>query len=65
MQYVFSSPVAVAVVGTPPLDPLRENVEATRDFKPMQGDEMASFSRQIAHLNKQALDRHFCCHEDG
>ena len=55
----------MAVVGTPPLDPLRENVEATRDFKPMQGDEMASFSRQIAHLNKQALDRHFCCHEDG
>ena len=64
LQYAWSLPVASAVVGMPTLDLLRENVEIARNFAPMPQDEMNRFSSELAGANKQALDRHFCRHED-
>ncbi len=65
LQYALSLPVTTAVVGMPTLEFLRENVEVARNFTPMPPEEMEAFSAEMADLNKQALDRHFCCHIDA
>lgn len=65
LRYSLSLPVSVAVVGMPQLDYIRENTELARAFTPMPADEMQRFSTEMADANKLAMDRHFCCHEDG
>ena len=65
LRYVFSLPVAAAVVGMPTLDFLRENVEIATNFEPMPPEEMQRLSHEMSGANKQAMDRHFCCHVDA
>ncbi len=65
LRYSLSLPVSVAVVGMPKLDYIRENTQLARAFQPMPADQMKSFSTEMADANKVAMDRHFCCHEDG
>ncbi len=65
LQYAWSLPsVAVAVVGMPTLEFLRENAAAARNFKPMPAGEMQEYSKHMSDANKHALDRHFECHQD-
>ena len=64
LQYALSLPVSSAVVGMPTLEFLRQNAQIVRDFQPMAPDMMQEFSKEMADANKQAMDRHFCCHED-
>jgi len=65
LRYSLSLPVSVAVVGMPQLDYIRENTQLARAFQPMPADQMQRFSTEMADSNKVAMDRHFCCHEDG
>ena len=65
LRYSLSLPVAVAVVGMPKLEYVRQNTQLARDFTPMPAEEMRRFSTEMADANKVAMDRHFCCHEDA
>ena len=65
LRYSLSLPVAVAVVGMPKLEFIRENVKLARAFKPMPRTEMDDFSGKMADAHKYAMDRYFCCHEDA
>ena len=65
LRYSLSLPVAVAVVGMPKLEHIRQNTQLVRDFQPMPPDEMRRFSTEMADANKVAMDRYFCCHEDA
>ena len=65
LQYVWSLPsVAVAVVGMPAHELVRENAAVARHFTPMPAQEMLEYSKQMSDANKHALDRHFECHLD-
>jgi aryl-alcohol dehydrogenase-like predicted oxidoreductase len=65
LRYSLSLPVSVAVVGMPKLEHIRENTALARAYSPMPAEEMKRFSIEMADANKLAMDRHFCCHEDG
>ena len=65
LRYSLSLSVAVAVVGMPKLEYIRENIELARAFKPMSRAEMDEFSGKMADSHKYAMDRYFCCHEDA
>jgi len=65
LRYSLSLPVAVAVVGMPRLEYIRQNTGLARSFTPMPAEEMRRFSTKMADANKVAMDRHFCCHEDA
>ncbi len=65
LRYSLSLPVAVAVVGMPKLEYIRENIELARAFEPMPRPEMDEFSGKMADAHKYAMDRYFCCHEDA
>ncbi len=65
LQYALSLPVTAAVVGMPTLGFLKENVEIARNFEPMPAEEMHRLSLEMSDANKQAMDRHFCCHLDA
>jgi uncharacterized protein len=64
LEYTWSLPVAAAVVGMPDHQMIRENASFARAFRPMSKDEMRSFSRRIADVNKMALDLRFREHVD-
>ena len=64
LRYALSLPVTAAVVGMPTLDMLRENVEIAKNYEPLPAEDMARLSSRLSAANKQALDRHFCCHVD-
>jgi len=66
LRYSLSLPgVAVAVVGCPQHDHLRQNVATARAFEPMPKQEMERFSKEIAERYKVALDRKFQDHIDA
>ncbi len=65
LQYSLSLPVAVAVVGMPKLEQIRQNVELARSFKPMPKGEMEDLSRRMSDAYKAALDRRFAQHLDA
>ena len=65
LRYSLSLPVAVAVVGMPKLEHIRENVKLAGAFEPMPRQEMDEFSGKMADVHKYAMDRYFCCHEDA
>lgn len=64
LTYALSLPVAVAVVGMPTLEYVRENVEVVKSFVPMPSAEMERYSKEMSDLNKHAMDAHFSCHLD-
>ena len=65
LRYALSLPVTAAVVGMPTLDFLRQNAEIAANFEPMPPDEMQRLSHAMSGANKEAMDRHFCCHVDA
>lgn len=65
LQYSLSLPVAVAVVGMPKPEQIRQNVELARSFKPMPKGEMEDLSRRMSDAYKVALDRRFAQHLDA
>lgn len=64
LQYALSLPVTSAVVGMPTLEFLRQNVQMVQAFQRMAPGTMREFSKEMAGVNKQAMDHHFCHHED-
>lgn len=65
LQYSLSLPVAVAVVGMPKLEHIRQNVELARRFRPMPKGEMEDLSRRMSDAYKAVLDRKFARHLDA
>ena len=43
LRYVWSKPIASAVIGTHSLAELEENIRIAREFTPMEGEELAAF----------------------
>ena len=64
LRYALSLPVTSAVVGMPTLEFLRQNVQIAQVFQPMAPGTMREFSKEMAGVNKQVMDVHFCYHED-
>ena len=66
IQYSLSlDGVAVAVMGCPKHEFLRENVASVRSYKPMPEKEMKKFSDVMSEKYKQALDLKFQSHVDA
>lgn len=65
LQYSLSLPVAVAVVGMPKLEHIRQNVELARRFRPMPKGQMEDLSRRMSDAYKAVLDRKFARHLDA
>ncbi len=65
IRYVWSMPIAVAVVGMSRLEDIRRNAELARSFQPMTRSEMNELSGRMAAANKAALDRYFRRHHDA
>lgn len=65
LGYVWSLPVAAAVVGMPKLEHLKQNVELARSFRPLPAEEMRQLMEQVASRKKLALDRFFQQHLDA
>ena len=64
LYYSLTLPVATAVVGTPKLEHLEEDVRLTRAFKPLPRSQMRSLSRELSAKYKLALDQQLHHHHD-
>lgn len=65
LRYVWSLPVATAVVGMPKLELLEENARLARSFNPMPRERMEQLSAELSARYKAALDRYFSQHRDA
>lgn len=65
LQYVWTLPVAAAVVGMPKLEFLEQNVQLAKGFQPMPRDRMEQLSAELSSRYKASLDRFFLRHVDA
>jgi uncharacterized protein len=64
LYYSLSLPVTTAVVGTPKLEHLEEDVQLARAFKPLPRAQMRSLSKELSAKYKLALDLQLHHHHD-
>jgi aryl-alcohol dehydrogenase-like predicted oxidoreductase len=64
LYYSLSLPVTTAVVGTPKLEHLEEDVQLARAFKPLPRGQMRSLSKELSAKYKLALDQKLHHHHD-
>jgi uncharacterized protein len=64
LYYSLSLPVTTAVVGTPKLEQLEEDVQLARAFKPLPRAQMRSLSKELSAKYKLALDQKLHHHHD-
>lgn len=64
LYYSLSLPVASAVVGTPKLEQLEENVQWAREFKALPRAEMRTLAKELSAKYKLALDHQLHHHHD-
>jgi uncharacterized protein len=64
LYYSLSLPVTTAVVGTPKLEHLEEDVQLARAFKPLPRAQMRSLSKELSAKYKLALDQKLHHHHD-
>lgn len=65
LRYSLSLPVAVAVIGMPKLDYIRENTTIARSFEPLSNKEMNGLNKEIVPAQQAALNRYFEHHVDA
>lgn len=54
LRYVWSKPIATAVIGAHSLEELEENIRIAREFKPIDGEELTAFEQYVTETVKSS-----------